>query len=210
MRSLFHRAKRISSDHLYEKACDQIVEIFRKNGFSDELIFKIKEKVEKNLQTVSPSSDDTKVVYWKLPYFQENEKILNSKLKSVNNILQQVQIKPAFKTLKTSEVFRNKDPIPSGLSSNVVYEYKCDRCPARYIGETKRHLDTRIFEHLKGTPVPSEISLHFHELKKENFRIVTRTRNIRLAETILIDFCRRKNFALLNDKDSSVPLALRL
>ena len=44
----------------------------------------------------------------------------------------------------------------------VVYEFKCDRCPGRYIGETRRHLDTRTREHLHGIPVPSEVSTHIH------------------------------------------------
>ncbi len=210
MRALFYRAKRISSTHLYDKACDQIVQLFRRNGFNDRLIFHIKEKVERGLSVVSPQPEKPKTVYWKLPYFQENEKILNSKLKSVNNLLQKVQIKPVFSTLKTRNLFKNKDSIPSGLSSNVVYEYKCDRCAVRYIGETKRHLNTRIHEHLKAIPVPSEISLHHHPLKKENFFIVSRSSNIRFAETILIDFYRKKDFPLLNEKDSSVPLTLKL
>ena len=89
----------------------------------------------------------------------------------------------------------NKDPVPSGFSSKVVYEFKCDRCPGRYMGETRRHLDTRIREHLHGVSVPSEISPH-----------------VRIAETVLTDLGlhRWKQDLLLNDKDSSVPLCFHL
>ena len=100
--------------------------------------------------------------------------------------------------------------MPPGLTSNLVYEYKCDRCPKRYIGETRRHLDTRMREHLHGRPVPSEVTLHNHPLNKENFKIITRSNRPRLTETICLDFHKRRNSHLLNEQDSSVPLYLKL
>ena len=39
------------------------------------------------------------------------------------------------------------DPIPLSLKSLVVYEFTCAGCNSRYIGETSRHLSTRIKEH---------------------------------------------------------------
>ena len=42
-----------------------------------------------------------------------------------------------------------KDPIPKFLKSFVVYKSVCPGCKACYIGETTRHLPTRIKEHLE-------------------------------------------------------------
>ena len=36
----------------------------------------------------------------------------------------------------------------SDLRSHVVYKFSCAGCNARYIGETRRHLSTRVREHL--------------------------------------------------------------
>lgn len=213
MRSLFYRAKRISSPQFYDEACSKITKLFRSNGFDDSLIFKIKQQVELKLSNDSSSQKDeidSKTVYWKLPYIEENQSLFTRKIRNLNKNLRAVKIKPVYQTYKTCNVFANKDPVAPGLSSKVVYEFKCDRCPGRYIGETRRHLDTRIREHLHGIPVPSEVSTHIHPPSKENFRIISKTENVRIAETILIDLHRRKKNYLLNDKDSSVPLNLHL
>ena len=153
-----------------------------------------------------------KTVYWKLPYAESNEKVFSNKIKSINKLLLGTKLKPTYVTLKTSKIFKNKDPVPPGLTSNLVYEYKCDRCPKRYIGETRRHLDTRMREHLHGRPVPSEVTLHNHPLNKENFKIITRSNRPRLAKTVCldVDFHKRRNSHLLSVRDSSAPLYLKL
>ena len=52
-----------------------------------------------------------------------------------------------------------KEPIPKFLKSFVVYEFLCPGCNACYIGETTRHLSTRIKEHLE-TDKKSHIFAH--------------------------------------------------
>ena len=46
-------------------------------------------------------------------------------------------------------MFSAKDPVPFALKSHVVYKFVCGSCNASYIGETTRHLATRIKEHLE-------------------------------------------------------------
>ena len=41
-----------------------------------------------------------------------------------------------------------KGPIPSDLRARVVYKFSCAGCTASYVGETVRHLATRVNEHL--------------------------------------------------------------
>ena len=45
-------------------------------------------------------------------------------------------------------MFSVKDPVPVELRSNVVYKFTCASCNSCYVGETSRHLKTRIHEHL--------------------------------------------------------------
>ena len=41
-----------------------------------------------------------------------------------------------------------KDKVPKYLRSSVVYRFKCRCCSPSYVGQTTRHLHTRISEHL--------------------------------------------------------------
>ena len=45
-------------------------------------------------------------------------------------------------------MFSPKDFVPHSLKSRVVYQFSCASCGARYIGESNRHFNTRVNEHL--------------------------------------------------------------
>ena len=45
-------------------------------------------------------------------------------------------------------MFGVKDPIPRWLRACVVEKFLCAGCNACYVGETSRHLSTRVREHL--------------------------------------------------------------
>ena len=71
-----------------------------------------------------------------------------------------------------------KNPVPKFLKSFVVYKFVCPDCNACYIGETTRHLSTRIKEHLE-TDKKSHFFAHlvnneiFNALSTENcFEII--------------------------------------
>ena len=61
-------------------------------------------------------------------------------------------------------MFGVKDPIPCGFRTRVIYKFLCAGCNACYVGETSRHLSTRvreqlvsdrtshIFRHLRNSP----------------------------------------------------------
>ncbi len=52
-----------------------------------------------------------------------------------------------------SAFFPFKDKVPKFLRSGVVYLFKCRCCITSYVGQTKRHLHTRVSEHLGLTPI---------------------------------------------------------
>ena len=67
-----------------------------------------------------------------------------------------------FHRLKLRSFISYKDAPPKSLQSYVVYQFTCAGCKARYIGETKRHLNTRIKEQL-GKDKKSHIYSHLQE-----------------------------------------------
>ncbi len=52
-----------------------------------------------------------------------------------------------WKTTDANYFISLKDPTPKTYQTSVVYEFKCPRCNAIYIGKTDRCLYTRIKEH---------------------------------------------------------------
>ena len=77
----------------------------------------------------------------------------------------------------------------------------------RYIGATKRHLATRMNEHIKGYPCPTEISMHMHSPKLDNFSVLGSCKYPLILETILI---KNDQNVLSNERNSSVHLYLNL
>ena len=66
----------------------------------------------------------------------------------VNKYCKDLNVKIIFSPFKLSTMFSPKDFIPDSLKSRVVYQFTCASCGARYIGETNRHFNTRVNEHL--------------------------------------------------------------
>ena len=78
--------------------------------------------------------------------------------KDLNNIIKkysQIQFRCLFNNKRRiSSYFPFKDQIPLMVSSNIIYKYSCAQSQSIYIGETKRHLISRICEH-KGISFPT-------------------------------------------------------
>ena len=54
---------------------------------------------------------------------------------------------------KLAKAFRFKDRIPKELTSGVVYKFQCGLCNESYYGECIRHLNVRIGEHIRISPL---------------------------------------------------------
>ena len=57
--------------------------------------------------------------------------------------------------------FSQKHPIANGLKSFLVYKFTCPSCSSSYIGETCRHVKTRLEEHIKRNKKP-DVFNHLH------------------------------------------------
>lgn len=87
--------------------------------------------------------------FYKLPFVGRNSDILKTKInKLVAKYCKDITVEIVFTTCKLREFFSYKDKVTQSLRSMVVYKFKCAGCDASYVGETKRHLQTRVKEHL--------------------------------------------------------------
>ena len=96
-----------------------------------------------------------KIIYFCLPFTGIHSLQIRTQINRLCNA--------AFPHLDTRFVFRSsrripsffpfKDKVPKYLRSSIVYLFKCRCCSASYVGQTTRHLHTRISEHLGISPI---------------------------------------------------------
>ena len=94
---------------------------------------------------------------------QFSRRLKNSTGSSV--ILTMRKLKTALPSLKAK--------IPRMLKSHVVYQIKCPGCRSSYVGQTTRHLSTRIREHSRNS---SNVGEHLSQcgvvLTEDNVKII--------------------------------------
>ncbi len=205
IRALYTRSQKLSSEaHEKTKARELVKTIFLKNGYPEHYIEKVFAETDNHDIYLE---DERKKLYWKIPYTTSTYPEIKSKIHSLNKSLKSVVIKPAFTTFKTQIICPNKDKIEQNELSSIVYKYICEQCEACYIGETRRQFKHRINEHMKGRP-PSEISMHAHPPKKDNFKIIYKTKHTKTAETLIIKQHLSKKQTLMNSHNTSEFLLL--
>lgn len=92
-----------------------------------------------------------------------------------------------------------KDRLPCVKQTEIVYKLNCEQCNASYIGQTKRHLQTRINEHRRDIKKQSDfisvVSKHrislSHEFNWDSPDILHRESNTRKREIAEMFFIRR-------------------
>ena len=90
--------------------------------------------------------------YYKLPFVGTfslyRQKRLNHAIG--RHCKKDTRINLIFTPFKIGSMFSTKDNIPKCLKSNLVYKFVCANCSVSSVGETTRHLTTRITGHLKS------------------------------------------------------------
>ena len=120
---------------------------------------------------------------------------------------------------RLSSFFPFKDRIPIALRSHVVYQFTCQCCSALYVGQTRRHIHTRISEHMGVSPLTGKersIStmssifahehMHKHPVSASDFKILSGTSewDLLIRESRLITQLNH----VLNANIRSIPLEL--
>ena len=148
----------------------KVKEYLCKNTYPPHLIDK---QVKNYLKKVNSSSDEEKgdknknASYFKLPYIGTYSKLVQNRINQLcSRLCKDSNIKLVFTSKKISSFFSTKDRLPNALRSNVVYKFTCACCNASYVGETTRHFDVRVHEHLYKRSQPSSVYKHLDIDKK--------------------------------------------
>jgi hypothetical protein len=162
------------------------------------------------------------VVYFCLPYTGTHSLQIRTQIQRLCSVaFPHISIRIVFRpTLRLSNFFMFKDKIPDALRSCVVYSFKCRCCSASYVGQTVRHLHTRVSEHLgisaltgktssspQLTSIFSHLSHSGHTASLVDFKILSSCSSpdeLLVRESLLIS----KLKPTLNQQGSSIPLSL--
>lgn len=207
VKTLISRCFFLSSNWFnFDLEIKKLLTFFQNNGFPSDLVLKtIKACLQKQLAPPPKYSTVSKDVrYISLPFYGHISFTIR---KELNKLLQDYYPQIDFRFIFTNahtlgSYFKVKDSLPSPLCSNIIYQFSCSGCTARYIGSSIRNLRIRILEH-KGlsfrtlrplSKAPhSEIHDHSlstdHAIKESDFKILDRCNNtldLRLLESLHI------------------------
>ena len=190
IKSLIYRAYRLTTKPSdFEAALISIRNVFVNLGYHYKIVEQIRDKIidKFNYRNNNNENDaNKKTIYFCLPFVKKFEIVNKRMMSNINSMIgPDIHARMAYSTHKSQSFFSNKDKISTGLRSNLVYKYSCEHdCDRIYVGETCRHLATRIKEHLNGKPVASEITLHEHAKTNGNFKILMKTKYPLIAEAL--------------------------
>ena len=187
-----HRAKTICSNDLYfRQEVAKLKEMFCCNGYSRSFFDKAyqwflnKQDVD-IVPTVDEDTEVIKTVNLTIPYLGEASDKFAKQMISLVKKTYNVKVLPVFTSTKIGDYFSLKTSTPFPYSANVVYQFHCLRdAGCSYIGQSKRHLLTRVNEHLSLTGGPeSQIKNHIYNCPKchkqflsvENFKVLKKCR----------------------------------
>ena len=149
---LLNIAKNVcSSEDLFNLEVDKLRQMFKLNGYPLYYFNKVLDKFL-NPSTTNDnvdSNDDVDFVVIKIPFIGDHSYNLSKKLKKLIEDANVCKVRIVFTSFKLRNYFSLKAKTPKHLLSNVVYKFTCQNdSELTYIGETKRHLSTRVKEHL--------------------------------------------------------------
>ena len=163
-----------------------------------------------------------KIIYFCLPFTGTHSLQIRTQINRLcRAAFPHLDIRFVFRSTKRlSTFFSFKDKIPKALKSGVVYSFTCRCCSASYVGQTTRHLHTRVSEHLGITPItgklcknPPQSSIFSHLISTghtasiDDFKILSSCsddQELLIHESLLIS----KMKPSLNVQGSSIPLHL--
>ena len=150
-----HRFFNICSSCSYENfhaQLDKFRMIFNRNGYPTRIFDRcVRAFLDKTFHPKElVHSVPKKIIYFCLPYTGTHSLQIRTQVSRLcSSGFPHLQIRFVLRpTERLSYFFFFKDEIPKGLKSCVVYYFKCQCCSASYVGQTVRHLHTRVSEHL--------------------------------------------------------------
>ena len=195
IKTLLYRCFHLCSNWQYiHMEFDFLTKYFQNNKFPLHIIQRnIRTFLNKTLSpNTNTNTEKPTFHYISLPYYGLLSLDIRKKL---NKALKHCYPKTTFRFIFTNpktinSLFRHKQPLPTLLTSNIIYEFKCSHCNMRYIGKTERNLTLRYAEHSgksarTGRPIsdPSSSSIRTHSERNSHpyeitdFNILHKARN---------------------------------
>ena len=154
-------------------------------------------------QTSSPSAQTENSTEKRRIMIQYRGKSTEDYARSLHKIKAPCSIVMTLRKLKTV-LPSLKPPVEKLMRSGVVYLLSCPRCPARYVGQTDRHMQTHFYEHThKAGPLKTHLQSCRATLTGDNVEILHSTSRgesylLTLEATVYTVHERKPN---LNTKD---------
>ena len=141
--SLISRYFNICSSYIsFQSEMENFKKTFSSNGYPKALINScIKTFLDRIYNTKDKvHTCSKKIVYFCFPFTGHRGLHIRSQLSKV--------LASAYPHISICVVFCPSCRIPIALRSHVVYQFMCQCCSALYVGQTHRHIHTRISEHM--------------------------------------------------------------
>lgn len=168
IRSLTHRAKTLTTEEQdKDKEIQHIKKVLSISGYK-----KWSWDLPGNKKILPhPRNNSTKALgHVTIPYIRGISEAISRKFRSYGI---STHTRP-INTLR-SQLCHPKDKEPINNRCGVVYQIECNKCEARYVGETERALKQRISEHRRtDSPVGQHMRDNLHELEQSNVTILDR------------------------------------
>ena len=109
-------------------------------------------KFDKN-QFENKTKVKTNTRLFELPYTGKYSNIVQKKIHDlVKTFCKYMDVEVVLTPFKISNMFSYKNSLPFHLQSFIIYKFICANCKVCCVGETTRHLITRINKHLQKDP----------------------------------------------------------
>ncbi len=124
-------------------------------SFYEPIIAKTLEKISNPISEEENEEEPEKKKF----FVQYRGKVTDQFERTLKRINAPVRFISTIKKLK-STLPSLKAPIEKSIKSGVVYQIICSRCQACYVGQTVRHLITRVKEHKRSS---TPVGMHFEK-----------------------------------------------
>ena len=102
----------------------------------------------RNGKSSENAESEIKIRYFKPLFIGLHSKLMQKKIDQLcKRFCKSLKVKLVFTSEKLRCAFSTKDPYNSEHLSKVVSKFVCDSCNTSYVGQTCRHLATRIDKH---------------------------------------------------------------
>ncbi|RLU26748.1 hypothetical protein DMN91_000545 [Ooceraea biroi] len=211
VKSLVDRAVLLSDSRFHTANLSLVRDILINNCYPAGFINKhIKKRIKeiKYKETAHPAAVNNQVskdTFIKIPF-------VNNVSEMIKKSLNKYGVRTVFSISNKLDgiVKLGKDRLDSKLLSGVVYKIDCNNCSACYIGQTKRHLETRLKEHManvkKDVGCYSVVSKHRvdcgHEFDWLGVDVLHRENNTKKRELAEMFFIKRHEYTINSQKDT--------